>query len=102
MITRIVKLEFQTERTKDFLEFFDLVKFKVNEFPGCKGMQLYRDKKNESIVFTFSIWENEEALENYRNSETFSAIWPKIKVWFAEKPQAWTLKNYFDGLDLFS
>jgi quinol monooxygenase YgiN len=102
MITRIVKLEFEPEKIQEFLDFFELVKHKVNSFPGCKGMQLMRDKSNGCIVFTYSIWESEADLENYRTSETFSNIWPKIKVWFADKPEAWTLKNHFDGLELFN
>ena len=102
MVSRIVKLEFHPEKMKDFLDFFDEVKFKVNAFSGCKGMQLLRDKSNENIVFTYSIWESEADLENYRTSETFSKIWPVIKQWFAAKPEAWTLKNHFDGLDLFN
>jgi heme-degrading monooxygenase HmoA len=102
MITRIVKLEFEPEKIEDFIDFFEQVKHKVNSFPGCKGMQLLRDKCNGCIVFTYSIWESEAALENYRTSETFSNIWYKIKVWFAEKPEAWTLNNHFDGLELFN
>ena len=46
---------------------------------------------------TYSHWENEQALENYRLSETFGTIWPKIKLWFAEKPEAWTVNEVFDG-----
>ena len=102
MIVRIVKLEFKPERIDDFLEFFEHVKFKVNDFPGCRGMQLLRSESNCSVVFTYSIWEREEDLERYRTSETFSNIWPKIKIWFAAKPEAWALNHHFDGLGLFN
>ncbi len=101
MIARIGNLEFQPERIDDFLEFFELVKFKVNDFPGCRGMQLLRSESNAAVVFTYSVWEREEDLECYRTSETFSSIWPKIKIWFAAKPEAWTLNHHFDGLGLF-
>ena len=35
MIIRIVKLQFQSEKTQDFLALFDSVVTKVNSFPGC-------------------------------------------------------------------
>ncbi len=102
MVIRIVKLEFQADKIESFLEFFENVKFQVNGFPGCKGMQLHQSQSNPSLIFTYSIWEREEDLEHYRTSDTFSNIWPKIKVWFAAKPEAWTLNNHFDGLGLFN
>ena len=46
---------------------------------------------------TYSHWNGPEDLENYRTSETFGKIWPTIKPWFAEKPEAWSVETYFDG-----
>ncbi len=97
MITRIVKLEFREDKTQDFLRFFDTINHIVNEFPGCFGMKLYQDIDRPNIVMTYSHWENQEALNRYRDSPEFGQIWPKIKPWFQEKPQAWSVKAYFDG-----
>ncbi len=97
MITRIVKLHFQEDKIADFLAFFETIKHNVNTFEGCQGMKLLRDKNTPEIVMTYSHWNNEQALENYRLSETFGEIWPKIKPWFAEKPEAWTVEEVFDG-----
>jgi quinol monooxygenase YgiN len=97
MITRIVKLQFKTDKIDEFLSFFETVKHSVNTFPGCEGMKLLRDIHHPEIVMTYSHWKNEAALEQYRTSETFGGIWPKIKPWFAEKPEAWTVGVYFDG-----
>ena len=99
MITRIGKLEFQEERTQDFLDFFDTIKHIVNEFPGCYGMKLYQDINRPNIVMTYSHWDHEDSLNNYRNSEQFGQIWPRIKPWFQEKPQAWSVAAYFDGFE---
>lgn len=96
---RIVKLHFQDDKIADFLTFFETVKFKVNEFPGCQGMKLLQDIDNPSIVMTYSHWDNPESLERYRTSETFGQIWPKIKPWFSEKPQAWSVEEYFNGFE---
>lgn len=100
MIIRIVKLHFQADKIDGFLEFFETVKYKVNGFPGCLGMKLLRDINDPTIVMTYSHWEDESDLENYRTSETFGEIWPKIKPWFAEKPQAWSVSEHFNGFDL--
>ena len=98
MITRVVKIHFQEDKIQEFLTFFETIKFKVAKQPNCFGMKLLQDKNNPEIVFTYSLWKNEEALNNYRDSELFSnEVWPKIKPWFKEKAQAWTLEEYFDG-----
>ena len=100
MLIRIVKLHFQDDKTEEFLTFFDTIKNQVNTFPGCLGMKLLQDLNTPSIVMTYSHWENETALDNYRSSETFGLIWPKIKPWFAEKPQAWSVKEHFNGFEI--
>lgn len=97
MITRIVKLEFQEDKIADFLSFFETIKHKVNTFPGCYGMKLYQDINAPSTVMTYSHWESNEDLNKYRDSETFGAVWPKIKPWFNAKPEAWSVDAYFDG-----
>lgn len=99
MITRIVKLEFQEDKIDDFLSFFDTIKHVVNEFPGCYGMKLYQDIDRPNIVMTYSHWDNQESLNNYRNSSQFGMIWPKIKPWFKEKPEAWSVGAYFNGFE---
>lgn len=99
MLTRIVKLTFAPAYINDFLDHFETVKHKINDFPGCHGMQLMIDKKENGVVFTYSVWESEEALNNYRYSELFQGIWPKTKSWFSDKPQAWSLDTYFNGFE---
>ncbi|MFM7683142.1 MAG: putative quinol monooxygenase [Bacteroidota bacterium] len=100
MLTRIVKLHFQAERIDDFLAHFETIKLKVAQFPGCRGMKLLRGKNDPFLVFTYSHWENEESLESYRTSELFQTLWPKIKPWFDQKPEAWSVETHFDGFDL--
>jgi quinol monooxygenase YgiN len=99
MITRIVKLEFEKNRIDDFLAFFETIKHRVNEFPGCYGMKLYQDVEHPWIVMTYSHWESQEALDTYRNSTTFGEVWPTIKPWFDAKPEAWSVQAYFNGFE---
>lgn len=99
MITRIVKLQFEPEKVADFLAFFDTIKHVVNEFPGCIGMKLYQDISDPTIIMTYSHWHRPEDLERYRTSPEFEKIWSTIKPWFQNKPEAWSVKAYFDGFN---
>jgi quinol monooxygenase YgiN len=98
MITRIVKLHFQPEKIEDFLAFFETIKWQVARQPNCFGMKLLRDKNQPNVVFTYSKWEDENALNTYRDSELFGIVWPTIKPWFQEKAEAWTIEEWFDGM----
>ena len=99
MITRIVKLEFRADKISGFLAFFDTIKHVVNEFPGCYAMKLYQDIDNPCVVITYSHWDSQESLNNYRDSHEFGAIWPKIKPWFNNKPEAWSVSAHFNGFE---
>jgi len=97
---RIVKLTLKPEHVNDFLNHFETVKNDINTFPGCKGMKLLQGKKVNNILFTYSQWNDEQDLENYRNSELFQSIWPTVKQWFDSKAEAWSTDEYFDGFEL--
>ncbi|MDG0973243.1 MAG: antibiotic biosynthesis monooxygenase [Crocinitomicaceae bacterium] len=97
MITRIVKMTLQPEKVSEFLSFFDTIKHQINTFEGCKGVKLLQDKNQPNILFTYSFWESEKALNNYRHSELFGKVWPTTKIHFADKPEAWSTDEYFDG-----
>ena len=93
MIERIVKMTFKPEKTEIFEKIFYEVKTKIASFEGCKSVKLLKDVNNKNIYFTLSIWENEKALDNYRNSQLFNKTWEKTKILFSEKPQAWSLSE---------
>jgi heme-degrading monooxygenase HmoA len=42
---------------------------------------------------TYSIWENTDALENYRKSDLFKEVWSQTKMLFAAPAQAWSLEQ---------
>lgn len=91
MFVRIVKMGFQPENVDSFLTDFEMVKSKVRGFKGCLFLELYRDKNNTNQFFTYSYWENEAALEAYRNSELFKGVWENTKQYFNQKPEAWSV-----------
>jgi quinol monooxygenase YgiN len=94
MITRIVKLSISIERIQDFQNAFKENYENIASFPGCKDVRLVVDTKNPALHFTISIWESEQAIENYRKSELFNTIWSTVKPWFSEHAQAWSTKSF--------
>ena len=96
MIKRIVKLTFQKDKINDFIEIFESSKSKIAGFEGCNHLELWREKKEGNVFFTYSFWENEAALNRYRKSELFGKVWPKTKALFADKPKAWTLEMVWE------
>lgn len=92
MIKRIVKLTFDAEKIPTFLNHFEQVKDKIRAFEGCHHLELWQAKQPENVFFTYSFWESEEYLNNYRHSELFKDTWAKTKILFADKPQAWSVE----------
>ncbi|MBA4320874.1 MAG: antibiotic biosynthesis monooxygenase [Flavobacterium sp.] len=91
MFVRIVKMSFAEENIPAFLENFEIIKNKIRNAPGNRLLELYQDKNNKCIFFTYSYWETEEDLENYRKSELFNEVWSFTKKLFNDKPEAWSV-----------
>lgn len=91
MFVRIVKMGFDPSKIDAFLENFEVNKMKIRHFEGCRFLELYRDKDNRNQFFTYSYWESEAALEKYRNSDLFKKVWAETKVFFNQKPEAWSV-----------
>ena len=91
MFIRIVKLTFKASKVELFLENFNKNKKKIRNFDGCRLLELYRDKNNSTIFFSYSYWETEAHLNAYRNSDFFQSVWANTKVLFSEKPMAWSV-----------
>ena len=91
MFVRIVKMSFHNDLIHKFLELFESHKTSIRNFNGCEFLELYRDKDNSNIFFTYSYWNSEEDLENYRQSELFKNVWSETKKLFNDKPLAWSV-----------
>jgi len=86
-------MTFREEAVPDFLQLFSEVKTTIRNREGCHHLELWQDKKQSNILFTFSIWENEEALNAYRHSEFFGKTWKRTKALFAERAEAWSVST---------
>jgi len=93
MITRIVKMKFQEKYIEDFKKFTNDIKSIIQNQEGCIHLDILQDASEPDIFFTYSRWNSENDLNNYRKSDFFRNIWPKTKEWFADKPEAWSLEN---------
>ena len=91
MFTRIVKLSFHPNKVDEFLNLFEKNKESIRNSEGCRLLELYRDKTNTDVFFTYSFWETEQDLENYRNSDFFKGVWTSFKPLFNDKPLAWSV-----------
>jgi len=94
---RIVKMTFRAEHCDDFLAHFDTIKEKICSMPGCESLRLHRDLENPCVFFTYSSWQANESLQQYRQSELFRSTWSTVKAWFDDRAQAWSVDTIFDS-----
>jgi heme-degrading monooxygenase HmoA len=94
MITRIVKLTIQQEKTAEFIALFNDSQSLIKNSEGCKHIELLTDIHQPNVFFTHSRWDSEKHLNLYRNSDLFKNIWPRTKLLFADKPEAWSLRSF--------
>lgn len=93
MLTRVVRMTFQEDKVAAFLENFNQNKEKIRNFPGCRHLELWQDENFKNIFMTYSFWDSEEALNQYRDSELFKSVWSYTKTLFADKPTAFSAKK---------
>lgn len=97
-IQRIVKMTFKSEFCILFEQYFDQIRNQVGNQPGCYGVKLLKDLSPDSgIYFTYSTWVDQKSLDAYRNTELFGEVWPKVKAWFGDKPEAWSTLVYLES-----
>ena len=93
MIKRIVKMTFQAEKTADFEAIFKNAKPKILNMEGCKHLELWRSTAQPNVFFTYSFWQSEYHLNEYRSSELFCKTWKVTKALFEDKPAAWSVEE---------
>ncbi|MDN5211329.1 antibiotic biosynthesis monooxygenase [Fulvivirgaceae bacterium BMA12] len=94
MLVRIVRMTFKRNHMDDFLKLFQRISPNIRNFKGCNHLELLRDYNQENIFVTYSYWQDEEALNNYRSSLLFKESWAATKVLFDEKPQVFSFKRF--------
>ncbi|MEE2918912.1 MAG: antibiotic biosynthesis monooxygenase [Bacteroidota bacterium] len=90
MIVRIVRLTLSKEYVDAFEALFRTHQSAIASQPGCMGVEMLSDPKNDCIRGTLSRWKSEEDLNAYRASSLFGEVWPLTKSLFAGKPEVWS------------
>lgn len=86
-------MTFDPTKVKDFLEIFNESKQLIRNMKGCSHLELLNDINSNNIFFTYSYWDTEDDLDDYRKSEVFEQVWNKTKILFIEKPEAWSVEQ---------
>lgn len=89
-------MTFREDEVDNFLEVFNDSKRKIKNFEGCQHLELLKDYHQPNIFSTYSIWENDLALDAYRHSELFKEVWKQTKALFKEKPIAFSSEKYIE------
>ena len=92
MIIRIVKLTIQDNKVGDFKSVFEKYKQAIQSSDGCIKLEGSQNIVSPNIFFTYSYWNSETDLNNYRNSPLFKEVWPQVKEMFADKHETWSNK----------
>jgi autoinducer 2-degrading protein len=87
-------MHFFAENRAAFEKIFKQSAPKIRSFEGCLHVHLLNELQDNCRYFTYSHWENEAALENYRNSELFKTTWAKTKVLFDAPAEAWSTVQF--------
>ena len=85
-------MTFRPSDVPTFLNDFEKIKNKIRSQPGCLHLELLQDIHSPNIVFTYSFWENEDHLNDYRHTELFAQVWKRTKAKFGERAKAWSVK----------
>jgi quinol monooxygenase YgiN len=90
MIHRIVRMTLRPDAVDAFLEVYDRTSPAIRARKGCRALHLLQDLRWPGILTTHSVWESEEALEAYRESDLFRSTWAATRPFFAAPAEAWS------------
>ena len=86
-------MEFEADKVEAFKSIFQENQSKISAQEGCYGVQLLQDIHDSNIFFTYSKWESQANLDQYRETELFKAVWTQTKTLFCNKPMAWSVQE---------
>ncbi len=84
-------MTFDDHKLDEFMSLFNAVRAQIASFPGCRELRIYSEINDKTVIFTYSEWESEADLNNYRNSPLFKSTWSKTKKLFKAAPDAWSM-----------
>jgi|SRR5690554_411182 len=93
MIIRIVELNIQRDELVKAGSLLEEVSSKVRSMNGCSHLHILEDMHQAGHITTYSHWESEQHLNDYRKSVIFRNFWGAIKPLFASPARAWSSES---------
>ncbi len=97
MILRIVKMELNETKIELFEHFMDNLKEEKLKQDGCLHHDIFCDKDNSMMFFSYTIWATEKHLKKYKKTELFKEVTRTIRTLCVKEPIAWTVENVFNS-----
>ena len=94
MLIRIVRMTFEPVHAPVFIALFEQTADLIRQQPGCWHLALWQDAEQPHIFCTHSHWDDQAALDAYRNSALFGQVWPATKRLFSQPPLAFSSVCY--------
>ncbi|MCP4146656.1 MAG: antibiotic biosynthesis monooxygenase [bacterium] len=93
MIVRIVKMTFRDDTREQFHEYTKTIAETIHGFDGCEHLDILQCIHDKNIFFSYSHWQSEHHLNQYRYSDFFKKTWSTVRLWFGDKPEAWSVEE---------
>ena len=88
MLIRLVRMYFRPDEVERFLTMYEQTRPIIASQPGCRSVQLVRQIDDPAAFATWSIWDDQAALDAYRRSEFFRSFWPEVRALFRAPAEA--------------
>lgn len=89
-------MKFRAEELPVFLSLFERTAEQIRRFPGCSRLELWQDTGDPGLCFTYSWWESQQHLDEYRQSDLFRTTWAQAKILFEDKPIARSVQVLYE------
>ena len=92
MIKRVVRLTLKDDASINaFQEIYRSRNPFTKGVKGCREVKVLKDVDHDDVYYTFSIWDSNEDLEAYRQSNYFAETWPMVKAQLAKRAEAFSM-----------
>lgn len=88
MLIRLVRMQFRPQDVATFLALYEHVEPIIAAQPGCRSVQLVRQIDDPAAFATWSVWDDQIALDAYRRSDFFRGFWPEVRALFRAPAEA--------------
>lgn len=99
MVLRFVRMRFRPEEVEQFVALYEGAYPLIAGQPGCRSVQLIRELDDPAAFATWSVWDDEAALDAYRASPFFRRFWPEVRALFRAPAEAVSFEQIHHGGD---